>query len=756
MSARSTDDALTAVATFEAAHAGELAWSPFGRRNNRGTIEAAGDTGRSLVERGTNGIDAVLELEHQKHNGTPVCNSPKEAGAAWLGVPGNGLSEMTPAQRRRLAQRVTITLEEGEGREARLVSVRDHGSGIAPLDMPNTILSLSEDNKLQKHYLAGTFGQGGSSTLAACKLCFIASRDGDDGPIGFTVVKYLDLPPEQYKTGHYVYLGDSTGVLVAPDITPEEFVRGTLCKHFAYDLDSYNSPIGPNSVYGLLNMVLFDPVMPVWFENKLHGWNRVIKGSRNALNGAVDEGDENSRGPSLAHNMPMFYADLGAFGRVGIEYWVLPAPSSDNKKPSASFVSDRRPIVLTSNGQNHAEFSVLVIRKEAELPYLASRLICHIDCDGLSPTAKRALFVSNREEARRGAVRNMILQELVRVLTSDPELERLNREAKESSRREQDENALAKMRDEVAKLLRLQGFDFARAGGERSEDGGGDRPTIDRPPRPPRPPLPPIDIVEPPTYIKFVIEDDPVPFYASQRRYLRIETNANDNYYSSDPARSRVQVMVIGDGVNVVGQTALKSGRMRVGFACAEGTAEGVTGKLRVELRRAGQPTLSDERSFSVVAQPPIRGTDRRVTMPPFEPVPVEYQDDNWTNLGWPDDRAAVASAAEMSEGTLMIYYNAEFPPYATKLFGFETRDTSLAASFKSRYEIWLCMHSLLMYQDQQQDSTTTEGADPDETQEQMSEEAERDERKRIANLSVMIAAREVALMPSAEAEAVG
>ncbi|MBL8060748.1 MAG: hypothetical protein JNK63_08555 [Chthonomonas sp.] len=748
LSARSLDEATAAVTAFE--NSNEIVWHPFGRRNNRGTIEASGDTGRSLVERATNGIDAILELEHSNHGGMPDCSSPKEAGLAWLGIPTNGLSAMSATQRRVLAQRVTLVLEEGEGRESRLVSVRDYGSGIEPGNMPNTILSLSEDNKLQKHYLAGTFGQGGSSTLAASKLCLIASRSDDNGPVGFTVAKYLDLPPEEFKTGHYVYLGTLQGVLEA-SIPTENFSQGTLCRHFGYDLDAYNSPIGPNSIYGLLNMVLFDPVMPVWLENKLHGWNRVIKGSRNALNGAVDEGDESSRGPSLDHNMPMFYADLGAFGRVGIEYWVLPSPSKENKRPSASFVSDRRPIILTSNGQNHAEFSVQVIRKDAELPFLASRLICHIDCDGLTPGAKRALFVSNREEARRGAVRNLLLQELVSVLKSDPELERLNREAKDDSRREQDESALARMRDEVAKLLRLQGLDVARAGGTVSEEDGNARPTVERRPRPPRPPLPPIEIAEPPTFLRFAIEEDPVTFYAGQRRYLRIETDANDNYYSADPSRSRIQVMTLGPGIRVVGQTALRGGRMRVGFLCEEGTAQGETGDLRVELQRTGHPSLSASKSYEVVAQPQARGSDRRVNLPPFEPVPVFSQDENWIRLGWPEDPSVVASVAEVSDGTLMIYYNADFPPYSAKVFGLETRDTSLASSFTSRYEIWLCMHSLLMYQDQQQ-----AGAEQDETSEhdeQVSEDAEREERKRIANLSVMIAAREVALMSTVESE---
>ena len=74
----------------------QIRWVPFGRENNRGTIEVSADPTRSCIERITNGVDAVLELEHERHNGLPDCRSPKEAAVAWLDVPDNGLSGMSP------------------------------------------------------------------------------------------------------------------------------------------------------------------------------------------------------------------------------------------------------------------------------------------------------------------------------------------------------------------------------------------------------------------------------------------------------------------------------------------------------------------------------------------------------------------------------------------------------------------------------------------------------------------------------------
>src|SRR5262249_52896005 len=147
--AATTDEVERALDSFEATHQSQLRWTSFGLRdNNRGVIEVSTDPGRSLVERITNGIDAILEAEHAGHPRSPICRTPKEAATAWLNVPDAGLSDMTPRQRRTLAERVMIRLLPGDGREGRTVEVRDQGVGMAPDEMGRTILSLNESNKV--------------------------------------------------------------------------------------------------------------------------------------------------------------------------------------------------------------------------------------------------------------------------------------------------------------------------------------------------------------------------------------------------------------------------------------------------------------------------------------------------------------------------------------------------------------------------------------------------------------------------------
>ena len=707
-------------------------WHPLGNRpNNRGIVEVSANPGRALVERVTNAVDAVLELEHGKHAGRPVCRSPRQAAQAWMNVPADGLSELSTVDRRNLAKLVTVHIRPGSDVAKRIVSVTDRGIGLSGAEMPSTILSLNESNKVQKPYLAGTYGQGGSATFASSELTVVVTRRVASDSVSFTVVRYDPPPADSIKGGSYVYL-------VVNDLIPTIengaglFEPGTMCLHFGYDLTKFPSPLGPNSVYGLLQQVAFDPVLPIWLDDEVHRYRRVIKGSRNALNGAVDDEDESSS--KLSHHMPMFFVSLGDYGRAGIEYWVLEQTKSKTR-PTASYVDPNKPIILTLNGQNQAEMTVRVIRKDAELPYLANRIICHIDCNSLTPVALRKLFVSSREEARGGSVLDLLEKELVSALRSDDELTRLNQEARDQRHREQDEEAEQTMRREVGRLLKLQGFELLTEGG--AEEGGdqpGQKPKKKR--KGPRKKPDPIPPHEPPTFIRIVWpEYEPIDFYADVRRYVRIETDANATYHDpKNPGRSGINIVVEGDSFSNSGSTPLKDGRMRAVVAANADATTGSNGRILVELHVPGRTTLTDSRNLTVIAAPPSKPSKQQIVMPPFEVRPVEDQDDPmWNTLCWPDDANLVASAGVPEEGRLIVYYSRIFPYFGQQFDYFEGRDAGLAASFEARYKIWLAVHSLIL--DKGQEDTHAD--------EEVAERMERSERCRMATIAAMFAAAE-------------
>ncbi|TAM58897.1 hypothetical protein EPN52_09675 [bacterium] len=734
LTASTLGEALAAVDDYCELTAGAEYVPVGGLENNRGPMEVSTDPGRALVERITNGFDAVLELQHRIHGGKPDCRTPREAASAWLGVPTDGLSKATTGQRQELASLVTVTLQDGDGKNARILDVRDFGMGLTGEEMPTTILSLNASNKMTKHYLAGAYGQGGSSTYIASALTLIASRAQGSDTISFTVVRYQDLPPDTYKTGHYVYLVvvDKVPTTLAQGI---DFLGGTLVRHFGYQLSSYTSPLGPSSVYGLLNQTLFDPVLPIWLNNKVHGWRRVIKGSRNALNGAVDDGDD-GKGPSLSHHIPMLYIPMDDFGQIGVEYWLLAQPERANKRPTQAFVNPARPILLTLNGQAQAELSSALIRKDAELPYLNYRLIVHVDCNTLTPAALRQLFVSNREAARSGALLQMIQTELVRLLRSDDELVRLNSEARSATMKERDEAAILDARKQVAKLLHLQGFDVADTPAAAIGKGGKeDTDKVIHPRTPPAPPQP-IELHEPPTYIKIVWPKETIPFYAEQRRYVRIETDAASKYHDpTDRQHSRINFIVSNGIVDFRASTPLRGGRLRALFECLPSAKVASKGRIRVELSIPGQPVLSDERESEIIEAPSPKEKDKAaIRLPQIDYQPVAYGEEAWETLGWPDDVNEVACSGENDQGMHRVHYSTDFPPFKQRFEKLEKRNPQLAKTFENRYAIYLVVHSLL-YQEQQDDQV--------EVDDEVREKFERQERIRAATLAAIWTERE-------------
>jgi len=90
-----------------------------------------------------------------------------------------------------------------------------------------------------------------------------------------------------------------------------------------------------------------------------------------------------------------------------------------------------------------------------------------------------------------------------------------------------------------------------------------------------------------------------------------------------------------------------------------------------------------------------------------------------------------------------MIYYSTIYPKYAEQRTAFEKRDAVLADSFTKYYEVWLSVHSLLLYQHQQDAEAHEDTRRVSEEEEKAISEREQQERCRIATIAAMVAARE-------------
>jgi hypothetical protein len=114
-------------------------------------------------------------------------------------------------------------------------------------------------------------------------------------------------------------------------------------------------------------------------------------------------------------------------------------------------------------------------------------------------------------------------------------------------------------------------------------------------------------------------------------------------------------------------------------------------------------------------------------------------EEDDWDYITDDEDQdvARHASGAVMNAGKLYVYYSTAFPRFETEFRRFEQQNPALAQSFQARYELWLAVHSLLMYQEEE--TVSSKAAD-----EATLIESKRQERCRLATVAAMVASQEV------------
>ena len=210
------------------------AWRPFGdKEDNFSTIgNQSGDADVAVVEKLVNSVDAVLMGECWSAGIQP--NSPDaprsipEAVAQFFSDDRSraetlGSISRWDAQKRRTISR-RITLAATGTRRKPCFTIVDNGEGQTPLSMPDTLLSLDKQNKVDVHFVQGKFNMGGTGALRFCgrhNLQLVISRRnpnitriGSDDPShhqwGFTVVR-RENPTESKRVSTYRYLAPVNG-----------------------------------------------------------------------------------------------------------------------------------------------------------------------------------------------------------------------------------------------------------------------------------------------------------------------------------------------------------------------------------------------------------------------------------------------------------------------------------------------------------------------------------------------------------------
>lgn len=669
---RNLAEALDCVTDLENSHG--FKWRAVGdREGNFGNINIGSDPGYAIVERVTNAIDAVIEREAARRlakakGKKAIPTSPREAVEEWFGVPGGrvaNLKELADGKGKRqdLANEVVIRLLDSDVKKHPTVEIRDRGIGLTPGMVPRTILSLNETNKIDKPYLAGAYGQGGSTALAFSPsgTLFVSRRQPDALPAGeadliaVTLARYNELDLNKNKNGRYEYLVGPDNEVAGIEADAIKFDPGTAVIHFNLEIPQYGARMTQvtGSLWWLLQNALFDPVLPFWVEERRTSMldeskkvdRRTIAGNYTRL--MDDKKDRVEHGNSA--DVRLAHASGETF--VKVHYWVIrPDPDKPGGQPSEAYVDPYKPITYTLNGQTHDRDDRRFTSERLSLPFLSKSLIIQVELDHLTPQARRALLSTTRDRLKQLGLIEDMREAICAALSEDEELFRLNQLRKEQMLAKHSDAEQQKMRERFARLMERfkAGTDVFAKGkgtgaGGRKETGGSK----------PREPLAPLPTKDEPTFISIANVQKPVPIRVDRHALLRLESDAPDGYLSSH-IHAKLTVACEPEGlITLESRSDFRGGRSRVTVKPSDKAKPGDTGTITVYLFTPKDKQLTAKVKFVIeeVKEEPTAGSSKRSQVNVPDPVPVTK--DEWKEHGW--DESSVSEVNEDERDTTIF-----------------------------------------------------------------------------------------------------
>lgn len=607
---RSSQDAEAFLESLTSVSPDEWDWRPLGDRlANASNVELITEPGPPVVERITNGIDAMLELHYQLADcPEPGPPSPRAAAEQWFGIQGGTLSAIREDRTviSKLAPNVRVDVYDSGESKRPTITIQDTGIGQHPTDLPDTILSLGASNKIGKQYLCGAYGQGGSSSFAWCKYTIIVSRqrpehtNGRPDLVGWTIIRQYDSPDLKLYTYQYLVTAEKDIPVFAPSLlNGTELEFGTYVSHIAYRLERLAAPwslVG----YRYVDNLLFDPVLPYTIRDHRASplFNRYMGGARNRLLGAsLDYSNE-------------YEATLGPDGSLTIRYWVFKERRHSEQDDSVgdgvsinSFLEapgSNRTIIVTLNGQRHAYLDKPFI-KESHYSLLADSLLVQVDCDELSRQIKKDLFPATRSGIVSGERRLELIKNCVRkALESDEHLKQIQHERVQRLLATVDEESERKVRKLLEKLISVtKPFEGP---GATPREGEGQIATGKKRFRP----------RDPPTYFKFAEENQPLAIEPGGQRVIDVVTDGPDDLLTRNRRRGRLTLEAIGEQFLTMRSGSPHEGRMGVTITAAQDAAIGANCQLRCVLEMDGGVYFPPSQRHCKVKPPPppYQGTE--------------------------------------------------------------------------------------------------------------------------------------------------
>jgi hypothetical protein len=542
--------------------------------------------------------------------------------------------------------------------------------------MPDTILNLANSNKIDKPYLAGAYGQGGSTTFAFAPGGSLIASATADSALGITFVRYRALDPHRNKNGRYEYLVRAKGKAVATlPAGPHEFPRGTLVRHFDYDLGSEG--------LSALRLALFDPVLPFTLVESpgfLGGVPEIVRGRVAQLEAA---------GGAIEYRQAMTFP-LGrnaSDGLVRVQYWVL---ARDDDPLHAD---PQRPVLLTNFGQTHGTEDRRFIVETLRLPYLKSALIVSIELDALAPGAKRELLSTTRDRLKRGARYRALLDGVRDALLDDPELARANAERRRRLLDRQNATDQKRLRKRFAELMEKfrpgnePGAAAARNGksgatAAQHEAGEGEGA--------PQEPLP---TLAHPTFVRIASAERPLQLAAGRTCRIALESDAPDAYLALHEEARIVLVPQPLSSLEMLRASDFRGGRARIAARVLD--APGAAGNFTVRLTDAAGTVHVDDAPFVVVEPPEPAPSEKDGNKRLRVPNVFEVYRREWEKYRF--DEASVSLVAE-SRDDYSIFVNVDNRHLARLLTSVDYQAAGLTR-MRTSYLVQVAFYAFLMHE---------------------------------------------------------
>lgn len=724
-----------------------LFWHPYGdNASNVSSIGLARDPGRSLIERITNAIDAILDERYDPSVIPP--RSARLAARQWFGRPVTGPDDGLFKWRfsdQGYDRRIHVILQSSDGELAPTIDVIDDGVGILPEDFPGTILSLQSGNKIRKSYLIGAFGQGGSSTLSFCDYALIASRTKTSPRrLGFTLIRKLRLD-ETWKEDAYAYLciGRQKGPVQVPIVELDEkpifpypsvgalslpsLAKGTLVRHYSYRIPSLAGNLGPapGNLYHHLHYFLLDPLLPfrlVDIRDPARARDELVSGSRNRLMRLVQEAApavaEEERGSQIRHYRPMEY--VVPYGMVepcvGIEYWVVfnyrkgPTPRGDlllRGDSNELYVQKAHPVAATLNGQTQGELTGRILQ-QLGLGMVSRHLVVHVDATAVNKDVRLELFSTAREGFKEGRVLDSLLKVLEQMLAEDKTLYEIEAELTRRLATREASTTKEEVKRQVTRLLLEAGFKAKEAGKAVAADSG-DKVQVP-PKRTGRPvtfnPLPTLAYPDV-TYFQIVTPKPKMSIPLNDVQVVLAETDADAEY----DRKGQVAIRCEPGALELAAKSPLRGGRIRWRLRPAINAAAGMSGRVIVTLTKPDGVQLVDSTDYEILPAHEQKVKEERGLVPPFEIIPIDpyHNPDKW-EMVWPsvpttadeETLRSVAYKPVQSGDVVNVFYSTIFGSLKDTLDRMQKDNASLTDLFRTNYEIWIGYHAILQHNERQ------------------------------------------------------